>query len=223
MIAYLIGDWATAERLSDEFLEEVDAGSRHYMEASVRVVRAQLRHARGDVDDAFAEAQRSVALGREAHDPQVIGTALSSLAMLLLEEAREDEAAALADEVAGLRSAEGGFAYFTWIVWLAWLAHDLRQTESFREQAELDVPRTPWVDAGEAIVDGRFADAGDVLEGMSLRAFEAYARLRAAEQLASQGRSAEAADQRDRALAFYRSVGASTYVRRAEALLPASA
>ncbi len=222
-IAYLIGDWATAERLSDEFFEEVDAGAPHYMEAQVRVVRAQLRYARGDVDDALAEAQRAVALGRRAHDPQVIGTALASLATLLLEEGRADEAAALADEVAGFRSADGGFAYFTWIVWLAWLAHDLQRAESFREQAELELPKTPWVDAGRAIVDGEFADAADVLARMSLGPFEAYARLRAAEELASRGRPAEAAEQRDRALAFYRSVGASTYVRRAEALLPASA
>ncbi len=129
----------------------------------------------------------------------------------------------LADEVAGFRSAEGGFAYFTWIVWLAWLARDLGQAESFREQAERETPRTPWVDAGEAIVDDEFPRAADVLDRMGLRPFEAYARLRAAEQLAAQGRTAEAADQRDRALAFYRSVGASTYIRRAEALLPASA
>ena len=44
----------------------------------------------------------------------------------------------------------------------------------------------------------------------------AYARLRAAEL------GGEAA-QIGPALAFYRSVGASAYVRRAEALLPASA
>jgi hypothetical protein len=52
---------------------------------------------------------------------------------------------------------------------------------------------------------------------------EAYARLRAAEQLASEGRGVEAQPHLERALAFYRSVGASRYVRRGEALLPASA
>jgi tetratricopeptide (TPR) repeat protein len=222
VIALVTGDWETAERLSDEFLEAVDAGAPHYMETQVRAVRAQLRYARGDVGGALDEVRRSVEIGRRAHDPQVIGSALAAHATLLLAEAHADEAATLTDEVIGLRNAQGGFAYFTWIVPLAWLAHDLDRAESFREVAENE-PRTPWVDAGYAILDESFVDAAELLNGMGLTMHEAYARLRAAEQLASKGRTAEAAEQRDRALAFYRSVGASTYVRRAEALLPASA
>jgi len=93
-IAFLIGDWATAERLSDQFVEEVDAGAPHYLEAQMRNVRAHLRYARGDVDDAFVEARRAVALGRRAIDPQVVGAALASLAILLLEEGRADDASA---------------------------------------------------------------------------------------------------------------------------------
>jgi hypothetical protein len=53
--------------------------------------------------------------------------------------------------------------------------------------------------------------------------FAAEARLRAAEALTAEGRSAEAQVQLEQALAFYRSVGATAYVRRAEALLRASA
>jgi hypothetical protein len=50
---------------------------------------------------------------------------------------------------------------------------------------------------------------------------EAFYRLRAAQQLAREGWRTEADDQLGRALAFYRSVGATRYVR--EALLAASA
>jgi hypothetical protein len=39
----------------------------------------------------------------------------------------------------------------------------------------------------------------------------------------AQGRRAEADEQLQQALAFYRSVGATRYVRECEALLPASA
>jgi hypothetical protein len=42
-------------------------------------------------------------------------------------------------------------------------------------------------------------------------------------RLVDAGRRAEAGGQLARALAFYRSVGATRYVGRAEALLPASA
>jgi hypothetical protein len=51
----------------------------------------------------------------------------------------------------------------------------------------------------------------------------AFLRLRAAEQLVHEGRRAEADDQLSRALAFYRSVGATRYIREGEALLAASA
>jgi len=56
------------------------------------------------------------------------------------------------------------------------------------------------------------------------RPHEAYARLRAAEQLVAEGRQAEADAQLEKALAFFRSVGATRYIREAEALLaPAAA
>ncbi len=58
---------------------------------------------------------------------------------------------------------------------------------------------------------------------MGLPPLEAHARLRAGEQLHAEGRHAEADDQLQRALAFWRSVGATRYVRRGESLLATSA
>jgi len=55
-----------------------------------------------------------------------------------------------------------------------------------------------------------------VMIWMGNRADEAYARLRAGEE-------GGGTKQLDRALAFYGSVGATAYVRRVEALFPASA
>ena len=52
---------------------------------------------------------------------------------------------------------------------------------------------------------------------------EAYARLCAAESLAARGRRAEADEELHAALAFYRSVGATRFIREGEALLAASA
>jgi hypothetical protein len=46
-----------------------------------------------------------------------------------------------------------------------------------------------------------------------------YARLRAAETLSADGRRAEAAVQLERALVFYRSVGATQYISEGEAVL----
>jgi len=52
---------------------------------------------------------------------------------------------------------------------------------------------------------------------------EAYARLRAARELVEQGKRAEADAELNRALAFWREVGATRYVREGEALLAESA
>ena len=51
----------------------------------------------------------------------------------------------------------------------------------------------------------------------------AFADLRAAEQLVSEGRRAEADRHLQRGLAFWRSVGATRYVREGERLLAATA
>ena len=51
----------------------------------------------------------------------------------------------------------------------------------------------------------------------------AFARLRAAELLLGAGRAADAKVQLQRALAFYRQVGAAGYLREADALVAASA
>jgi hypothetical protein len=71
---------------------------------------------------------------------------------------------------------------------------------------------TPWHEPAVAIASGRIAEAADLLAAMGARSDEAYARLRTGEE--SQVR---------RALAFYRAVGATRYVREGEELLAASA
>ena len=52
---------------------------------------------------------------------------------------------------------------------------------------------------------------------------EAYARLRAAAQLVESGRRAQADEQLQKALAFWRSVGATRYIREGKTLLTKSA
>jgi len=76
-----------------------------------------------------------------------------------------------------------------------------------------------WGLAGSHIARGDLAAASDLLAAKELRSEDAYVRLRAAGALTGAARAA----QLEQALAFYRSVGARAYVRRAEALLPATA
>ncbi len=77
--------------------------------------------------------------------------------------------------------------------------------------------------AGKGLAQDRFSGAASVYAGMGALPEEAFARLRAAEAFVQEGRRAEADAELSRALAFWRAVGASAYVREGEALLAESA
>jgi hypothetical protein len=110
----------------------------------------------------------------------------------------------------------------TIIVDAAWVMHDLGLGEEYAPLLELSADR-PWAEAGSAICSGDFRRAADVLGEIGYRPGEAYARLRAARELVEEGKRAEADAELTPALAFWREVGATRYVREGEALLAASA
>ena len=147
-----------------------------------------------------------------------MGGALAKRALVLLDSGRREEMPALVDKVLTLQDEQGAL-YYIWLVDLAWALVALGREEEMPTAGRGGV----WLEAGELIVRGEFDAAAAILEEAGLGTDAAYARLRTAEQLADAGRHAEAKPHLDRALAFYRGVGATRYVRRAEALLPASA
>jgi hypothetical protein len=76
-----------------------------------------------------------------------------------------------------------------------------------------------WADAARAIAEDDFIRAAEICASIGSLPDEALCRLRAAEGLADKGRRSEAEEQLERALAFYRSVGATRYVGKCNALL----
>ncbi|MEP7224390.1 MAG: hypothetical protein ABI783_05480 [Actinomycetota bacterium] len=91
-----------------------------------------------------------------------------------------------------------------------------------QEVAERAPLQTNWTGVLRALLDGDFTTAADLYEAIGVLDWEARARLRAAQRLVSEGRRPDADLQLQRALAFYRSVGATRYVRESEALLAAA-
>jgi hypothetical protein len=83
--------------------------------------------------------------------------------------------------------------------------------------------RSPWARAAVAYARGEPGVAADILAETGAVTDEAYARLATARLLLEQGHRGEAGAQLDRALEFYRSVGATRYVHEAETLFAASA
>jgi hypothetical protein len=77
----------------------------------------------------------------------------------------------------------------------------------------------PWVLAAQAIAKGKFTQAAAQYATIGSRADEAYARLRAGEQLALASREAEAIEQLKPAADFFGRAGALAYLSQAEDLL----
>jgi tetratricopeptide (TPR) repeat protein len=211
---YYIGDWDAATHSLDEYLADVDSGSPHYLESIARSVRAQIRYARGDTAGALDDGERSVASGRAAQDPQSLAVLITH-ARLLIAEGRNEEALRLVNE-----SLQTGFLPYNVVYDAAWVIHELGP-----EPLSVPLPEThePWRSVVNALLQGDLVDVADRLGDLGLRPDEAHTRLRAARELVSAGRRAEADEQLRRALAFYRMVGATRYVREGEALLAASA
>jgi len=219
MLAFDTGDWPKSELLVAKFLHLLEQLSSHYLEVDVRRLQATIANARDERDAAEELWDRAVFRGREIRDPQVLGPALASQAKGLLERGREGEANRLVDELLTMHDAEGRALYFYWLIDLGWLLHDLGRADELPRPGRSKIRN----DVAALIVAGSFVDAAERLAEAGMRTEEAYARLRAAESLAREGRRAEAQAQLEPALAFYRSVGAAAYVRRAEKLLAASA
>jgi class 3 adenylate cyclase/tetratricopeptide (TPR) repeat protein len=220
---YLTGWWDEALPRLDQFLAEAEAGRAHYMDAGGYIARANIRLARGDEAGALADSERALELGREAQDPQAVNPPLAYHAHVLLAVGRRDEAAAVAEELLERASANASSFLSLWAIPLVIVLVALGRARDFDRVVEGRSASTRWLEVGCAYSKGEFADAADMLGEMGALPEEAFVRLRSAEALVEAGRRADADVQLDRALAFYRSVDATAYIREAEALFAASA
>jgi ATP/maltotriose-dependent transcriptional regulator MalT len=208
--AFIVGDWARAEELFDEYLELIADSPGHRLEIFETMTRATIARARGEHATALALAQRSVALGRGVKESQAIGRGLAVLALVLVEQGRADEANPLVDELLTLTDATGRALWWRWMIDLGWLLYDLRRPEP--------LPFTPyavWHDIGQAIAHGDLPAAVELLLATDMVSEQMYARLRAGEQLASERHHDEARPHLEHAATFYRSVGGTAYLERA--------
>ena len=184
-------------------------------------VRAQVLLARDDLPGAVAECEQALDLFRaRGPDPDSRLGLQAFLALRGLIALAHDERAVagdLADELLGM-DVDARSTYPMSMFLIALLLSDLGRKD---RPAFVDAAKRPqpWVQVAVAISEGRLGQAVDRLADMGARTFEAAVRLRYAAQLVSGGRRAEADAQLQQALAFYRSVGATRYIRESEALL----
>ncbi|MFO7572904.1 MAG: hypothetical protein R6W48_09955, partial [Gaiellaceae bacterium] len=212
------GDWEEAERQADVFVAECEA-SPHYAESNVRWPRALMRLARDDQHGAASDALRAEALSRDAKDLQVLLPALAVRLRVELESGQVDFAADLVREIL---AAPPSHASRPAAIDLAFSANQLATVAATREWIAAIRYRSGWSEAALAVLDDELERAAELFAAAGSRPDEAYVRLRAAERLVAEGRRAEADEQLQLALTFWREVRATRYIRQAEALLAAA-
>ena len=216
---YRAGRW-------DEALEELNEtvamfeATEFWMEAPCRGLRGRILLARGDLEGANADASRGIELARIAKDPQLVFPILAFAARTALaSDARK------ADDFISEVISEWKEQRFQLSSECDWLVDAVEVLRVLGRQEELlvlgaeDLIRTPWRKAAFAYASDDFRAAAGIYESIGARPEEANARLRAAEALVAEGRRSDADVELASALAFWRSVGATPYVREGEALL----
>ena len=184
-------------------------------------VIAELRLARDDLAGAIAACDEAVASVRaEPWSHETAHTLLSFLgfrARIALAAGDEEMARQLADELLAIEL-DVRQMYPAPLVELALVLVDLDMVERAPFLSITAERVLPWHEVVQAITVGRFVDAADRLAEIGAVTLEASTRMLAAERLVADGRQQEAEAQLERALTFYRSVGATRYIRQAQAL-----
>jgi class 3 adenylate cyclase len=221
---YWQGRWDAALRGADEFLAESEAGSRHFIEVPCRLIRGRIRLARGQRDGALQDAVAAVKLAKEAKEPQTLQPALAFQARAVLAAGSVQEASGLASELLAVLARQRSVAAEpNWSGELAVVLQALGRGAELVEFAAQVITPTPWLQAATAVAAGEFRHAGELYAEIGSLPDEAYARLRAAEQLLAADRRVEGNAQLQQALTFYRQVAATGYLREGDALVAASA
>ncbi len=206
------GRWDEGLRLAEAWL--AGSGSESASgELGIRRNRARILLARDDVEGALEDMSRAVEGSRQMGEPQALFPALGAATRIYHELGRTEEAHELAGELVEQMRGAGDWR----ILDFSFVAEPLGYAEQLRSYVE-QLPPTTMRATNLALISGDYVGAADLMEQIGILSAEADARKLAATRLEGEGRRQEAQDQLERALTFYRSVGATRYVRECEAL-----
>jgi class 3 adenylate cyclase/tetratricopeptide (TPR) repeat protein len=214
---FFAGRWDEAMAIADDFIGECET-SPHYMEGGVRMVRSLMRLARGNVERALDDADVALALAREIKDPQRLIQSLLVSARVHALAGDRDAALGFAREGLDQVRKYPEFAGMLWQIVL--VAEELGVRTEMLEILEQPRERSGyWEETATAGARGDHIRARELFEESGAPALAAEASLLAGEALVRAGEPEKGRRFLDEALAFSRSVGATYFVGRAEALL----
>jgi DNA-binding SARP family transcriptional activator len=209
---YLLGRWDDAVMVVDEALPVAEVSVRHT--TALLYLRGLVRLGRGELTGAQEDA--AYPLSTQLPGPDRVG-ALAFAARVALQLGRPVEASAHLDEVLSSVVVLPGSPPFALIDLEVALSDLGRVADMSPLLARMS--SAPWYEAMRASASGDHLGAAAIYADIGAPSEEAFARLRAGEALATDGRALEAEAQLAKALAFYRPARASAYIRRAEAAL----
>jgi class 3 adenylate cyclase len=210
---YWRGRWDEGSRVADAFIAEVESGTPHPAgELGCRYAQAHIRLARDDVAGALVHGEQAVRGARKWPAWGTLPFALAAHARVLLAAGTPSEAGDLITEALEVWRRDGPISYPYAGPDLAVALVELGRGEELSAVVALSPRPSLWLEAANAFVAGDYVRAADLCAEIGSLPDEADARLRSGRE-----------DQVRRALDFYRSVGASRYIREGEALLAASA
>ena len=216
---YNTGHWDEALGIADDLIgaaRERD-GELLRIPPSHRT-RSRIGLARGRDDElVLADARRAVEAGRSAKDSQALAPSLSQLVFVTAELGRLDEARDAARELASLVSGASPVnAHRT--VEAAWFAQLVGYDDALRRLALTAPEGHTWREVVLAVLGGDLERAAEFFAALG-HVDEGYARLRVGERHLAENRPSEGEAQLRQSIAFFSPLGATRYVRQAEALL----
>jgi class 3 adenylate cyclase/tetratricopeptide (TPR) repeat protein len=214
---YWRGRWDELARFANEILDRIEAGLATAIEMDARLLRSRIRVGRDQGAAALDDSARALELGRRAAYPEMLVPALALHARILEASGRPDDALACADELLSLWPESCPTSY--WLADVAFTLHSLGCSGRLLESAVRARTTSRWLEAATAVAEGKLQQAAELYGAIGSSPDAAMARLRAARVLAEAGMRRQAEVELDRALAAFRPLGASYYVREGEALL----
>ena len=210
--------WDESLLLADDLIDTMQETGANYFEYHVRNARSRIGLARGaDEELVLSDARRAVEVARSAKDRQVLVPCLSNAMLVAAELGRTDEARESAQELASIL-ADASAINVHRSVEAAWVTRQVGGEDAIRRLALTTPKGYGWRTAVLAVLDGHYERAAAAFAALG-HVDEALARLRAGEHHLAEGRATEAEPQLRRAIAQFQPLGATRYVREAEALL----
>ena len=203
------GDWHDALAYADRAISAVEQGLRVYQSGGMYAFRGLIRAGRGEDANAERDAEHAVERARPHVDPQAVSPELAVTAFIFGAVGNRQRAGETVTEAVEVLRRQHPLALSVYdSPLLMWAALELGREGEVVAELEREPFKSPWLRTSLAVAARDFGVAAELCKEMGAHSYEAFFRLKAGDD-----------ENVRRALAFYRGVAATRYIREAEDIL----